>query len=895
MPDIQFEHIDPWIDGHGDKGLSARQKLRRNFEKIKAWMDSVTSMLSGQFLSKVNDDEAEGVITFKKGSLFGPSGAWGWVKETVEGMAGTGWTWFKNLLADFAELAALSVTGDTNMEGNLTVESNLEVDGDTHLQNTYFGDYEEGQNGGAVVVNQDGTVTLYIDFLEVVKAAYFREITVRELKHVGGEIGLTAAAMVCSKVERVSIGADATTGQDIYVYKCYFETTDGKRSILNDFEVGDQALCQAANLREGTSQNVKTKYYWRLVTAVGDDYITLSDTNCAPNSGIPEAGDNIIQFGYRGTGAAASRRQSAIMMSATAADAPSITYYQGLGSDSRNYWEIAAYIVKEDGYSSADGVMHSNTYGSLFIGDRSAYGVPDEQRRNKKFLEYTPDGGLKVHGDISLSNGQTVEEAIEEAEQKMEEVTGQKFCIWFSETDDPTQDATPYPNENDKAHAANEPASEWDTDTKKEQHLQDLYFDRTKLPGTAGRNWRWVKEEENGVSTYFWENVTDKETLKALELIGEANARLDVLANAIEAAVTLDRLVASGFRLGTNGMLIEGNKLEIAADTILDSVVTEASDEVAFDSSASTIIKTEKNAESTIVPGYFRRDPMRSLVVNALNEPKVYSTGVSGDSHLVCLPFYDENVNLWISQTDIHTYSDGRFSLAAGSGSSYDYTNFISRLIDQWQRGGTLLSITNESDMFINNYEAILDKESSWWNNGIQTSESKEIVSMLMDRVVLVCSDPRLVCYDNVNTADETKQLVKMGYNDGQSYLWQPGRFSCGGYVSRFIALLPGQTLQLRSQILDVATSEIDENTGEYVKREVLTWVVVNASDFVPIDRAVLVDGSLEIGYNPVGIDFANSGGTGLRTEIECVLGNRVLALEDAQTTRMKFNVTVNS
>ena len=286
---------------------------------------------------------------------------------------------------------------------------------------------------------------------------------------------------------------------------------------------------------------------------------------------------------------------------------------------------------------------------------------------------------------------------------------------------------------------------------------------------------------------------------------------------------------------------------------------------------------------------------MRSLVVNALNEPKVYSTGVSGDSHLVCLPFYDENVNLWISQTDIHTYSDGRFSLAAGSGNSYDYTNYVSRLIDQWQRGGTLLSITNESDMFINNYKAILDKESSWWNNGIQTSESKEIVSMLMDRVVLVCSDPRLVCYDNVNTADETKQLVKMGYNDGQSYLWQPGRFSCGGYVSRFIALLPGQTLQLRSQILDVATSEIDEDTGEYVKREVLTWVVVNASDFVPIDRAVLVDGSLEIGYNPVGIDFSNSGGAGLRTEIECVLGNRVLALDDAQTTRMKFNVTVNS
>ena len=66
MADITFEQIDPWVDGQGDTGLTARQKLRRNFEKIKAWMDSVATMLSGKYLSKEEDDEAEGVITFKK-------------------------------------------------------------------------------------------------------------------------------------------------------------------------------------------------------------------------------------------------------------------------------------------------------------------------------------------------------------------------------------------------------------------------------------------------------------------------------------------------------------------------------------------------------------------------------------------------------------------------------------------------------------------------------------------------------------------------------------------------------------------------------------------------------------------------------------------------------------
>jgi len=31
---IQFEDIEPWFDGSGDTGLSARLKLKRNFDKF---------------------------------------------------------------------------------------------------------------------------------------------------------------------------------------------------------------------------------------------------------------------------------------------------------------------------------------------------------------------------------------------------------------------------------------------------------------------------------------------------------------------------------------------------------------------------------------------------------------------------------------------------------------------------------------------------------------------------------------------------------------------------------------------------------------------------------------------------------------------------------------------
>ena len=68
---IQFEDILPWNDGAGDTGLSARLKLKRNFEKIKAWIDmlDISALVGDKYLSKTDDDTAEGFITFAKGFL----------------------------------------------------------------------------------------------------------------------------------------------------------------------------------------------------------------------------------------------------------------------------------------------------------------------------------------------------------------------------------------------------------------------------------------------------------------------------------------------------------------------------------------------------------------------------------------------------------------------------------------------------------------------------------------------------------------------------------------------------------------------------------------------------------------------------------------------------------
>lgn len=271
-------------------------------------------------LSSIYDDTAQGLITFAKGL----------VSKAL------------------AKLASLFVSGDTQLGENGT--------------KTTFGDFKTDATGASISVSEDGISTAEFDFLTIRRAAYFREITIKELKHVGGEIALSAAAMVCSKVEWLNArGRVITAGTPTY-YKCYFESTDGKRHIYQEFAVGDQARCQQFRLESGSTAFASTKYYWRLVTGIGDNYIILSNQDGKyDGEGIPEVGDNIVQLGFQG--ANNPIRTSAIILSAAASDAPSTKYYQGITSFSLQDCE-----VKDEGFEG--GQFHSRIYGTYYVGDR---------------------------------------------------------------------------------------------------------------------------------------------------------------------------------------------------------------------------------------------------------------------------------------------------------------------------------------------------------------------------------------------------------------------------------------------------------------------------------------------------------------------------------------------
>lgn len=163
--------------------------------------------------------------------------------------------------------------------------------------------------GGKVEVMDNNSAKLTIEYLEVTKKASFTSLEIQEKTHVGGQMLVTPAAINCGEVEEF----------DGY-YRCYFQTkgADGDE-IFNQFAVGDQAICQTYNAWG-------SKYYWRLVTGIGEDYIDLSKTECDEDSDAPSAGDKIIQLGNQIDEA----RQNAIVVAAYGDGSPYIIQYKGI-------------------------------------------------------------------------------------------------------------------------------------------------------------------------------------------------------------------------------------------------------------------------------------------------------------------------------------------------------------------------------------------------------------------------------------------------------------------------------------------------------------------------------------------------------------------------------------
>jgi len=188
--------------------------------------------------------------------------------------------------------------------------------------------------------NGSGDSYLEVDRLLVRKAAEFVRLVIRELQSVGGEIVLSPAAMKISNVvyfEKGTVLPEYDGSPLRYnVYRCYFSQKKGDEEIENQFVIGDLVRCQTFNVKEGVSENVKNRYYWRKVYKVGKDFIDVLADFCDTGSDIPQAGDELVQMGNTTDTA----RQSVVVLSAYGADAPSLKMYEGVDSYSLENKEV---------------------------------------------------------------------------------------------------------------------------------------------------------------------------------------------------------------------------------------------------------------------------------------------------------------------------------------------------------------------------------------------------------------------------------------------------------------------------------------------------------------------------------------------------------------------------
>lgn len=258
--------------------------------------------LASQALSKINDDIAQGIIRFMQGLKLG---------NGVKGIDTNG----------------NAVLGDVQMvDAVLRRIVSLGYNGAT-------------QQGFGIVDRGDGKFRLDINDLQVWGKAVFQELEVRKLSYAGGNVYLSGSGSKIFKTEELYNEAGKLRG-----WRCWLLADDGTTATQNMWRVGDQARCQTFGL---ANKQKPTRSWWRLVTAVSEENVALTDElgnelydgkkfawieiakdNCELGSDVPMAGDTIVLDGNQNPNE--RERQGVMILETTGANTPRIVAYKGV-------------------------------------------------------------------------------------------------------------------------------------------------------------------------------------------------------------------------------------------------------------------------------------------------------------------------------------------------------------------------------------------------------------------------------------------------------------------------------------------------------------------------------------------------------------------------------------
>lgn len=272
--------------------------------------------------------------------------------------------------------------------------------------------------GFTVQRNADGTTYAEVDRLFVRMKALFQILEILKTDVAGGEIVVNSGPRLkVAKVEALGdVPAYFADGSEAYFpggerayfassYRLYFLADDGETAVRNLFHVGDLARCQTFDIKAGVYENVSNRFWWRLVTAVGDDWIEVSSTVCAEGSDVPKEGDTVIQMGSdRDTD-----RQALIVLSAYGQGAPSLTMYQGIDS-----FSLSGKDVYSVGYDPVKKECFFNSYGRAYIGDRNG----------RYYIRYSHSEGLEIKARrYLLESGDELSDTLSRIEQDARKIS----------------------------------------------------------------------------------------------------------------------------------------------------------------------------------------------------------------------------------------------------------------------------------------------------------------------------------------------------------------------------------------------------------------------------------------------------------------------------------------
>ena len=351
--------------------------------------------------------------------------------------------------------------------------------------------FRSGMVGGAgwgAYKDANGNWVIEADRLIARQDLTVNNLVINQVTGQGGTIVESAARMEITKV------VERTDG-----YACYFDQKEG--TVANLFHVDDVAW----NNRF-TPENNSLKFYKRRVIEVGEDYVVLSKTEIN-GTGIPAEGDVIVQYGNYTD----KRRQYVKVRDVVGGGYE--RYIEGLNSVNAEGVEYY-FVGRQDGQNPR-----------WFIGNRDL--VPYSGDGDGSYVEYKDrkfnfnNVGLSITSTIG---GLTFEEYIkqvsppverEDIEGFVEAITNPRFTEIQNQIDGVIETWF----YNGAPTLTNYPASEWNTDNLKIQHLGDLYYDNDT--GTA---YRFSQNAQGG---YYWNTITDDAITKALATAQKAQDTAD--------------------------------------------------------------------------------------------------------------------------------------------------------------------------------------------------------------------------------------------------------------------------------------------------------------------------------------------------------------------------------